>query len=166
MPANWSTPEFDSLRAQFRRHSVALISLVIAVASLGYNTWRNETTEQQRNVRHAAFRVLEVLGELQSVVDERYYYLPFSDDSRREAELRLRGYGSVAMIRDLMNLMPGSAPEAGQSMHELWHMHVNELPRLTPAGEHTEAATRAERELTAAINDSRMAVVEVLQGLE
>ena len=145
---------------------MALVSLVIALASLGYNTWRNETTEQQRNVRHAAFRVLEALGELQSVVDERYYYLPFSDDPRREAELRLRGYGSVAMIRDLMNLMPGSAPEAGQSMHELWHMHVNELPKLSNAGEHTGAATRAERELTAAINDSRMAVVEVLQGLE
>lgn len=166
MPANWPTPDADSLRAQLRRHSVALISLVIAVTSLGYNTWRNETTERQRNVRHAAFRVLEALGELQTVVDERYYYLPFSDDPMREAELRLRGYGSVAMIRDLMNLMPGDAPEAGQSMHALWHMHVNELPVLTASGEHTAAAARAERELSEAIDGSRRAVVEVLRALE
>ena len=166
MPTSWRKPDLSSLKAQFSRHSVALVSLVIALASLGYNTWRNETTEEQRNVRHAAFRVLEALGELQSVVDERYYYLPFSDDPRREAELRLRGYGSVAMIRDLMNLMPGGVPQAGQAMHELWNMHVNHLPELTAAGEHTPAATRAERELSDAIQDSREAVVDALRSLD
>ena len=38
------TPEGSVLR-QLRRHSVALISLVVALTSLGYNTWRNETSE-------------------------------------------------------------------------------------------------------------------------
>ena len=47
---------------QIHNNAVALISLVIAVSSLAYNTWRNETTEEQRNIRHAAFRVLENLG--------------------------------------------------------------------------------------------------------
>jgi len=59
------------IRKQIHNNAVALISLFIAVGSLAYNTWRNETTEEQRNVRHASFRVLENLGELQQVVDMR-----------------------------------------------------------------------------------------------
>lgn len=39
-----------SIREQLCRNTVALISLVIAVGSLGYNTWRNETTEAQQSV--------------------------------------------------------------------------------------------------------------------
>jgi hypothetical protein len=38
---------------------VALLSLAIALASLGYNTWRNETTESHRNARQAGFVVLD-----------------------------------------------------------------------------------------------------------
>jgi len=34
---------------QLRRNIVALISLTIAISSLGYNTWRNEHTEDNRN---------------------------------------------------------------------------------------------------------------------
>ncbi len=34
--------------SQFRRDIVALISLTIAISSLGYNTWRNEHSEDHR----------------------------------------------------------------------------------------------------------------------
>ncbi len=54
-----------SFREQIRSNSLALISLAVAFIALGYNTWRNETTESHRNVREASFRVLESLGELQ-----------------------------------------------------------------------------------------------------
>ena len=40
-----------SLKEQFRRNMVALISLVIAITSLGYNTWRNEASEANRTQR-------------------------------------------------------------------------------------------------------------------
>jgi hypothetical protein len=53
---------------QIRRNAVALISLIIAVSSLSYNTWRNEKTEDNRNQRHAAFEVLLKLNELQQVI--------------------------------------------------------------------------------------------------
>ncbi len=53
---------------QLRRNLVALISLAIALSSLSYNTWRNEQTEQNRNVRAAGFEVLLKLGELERVV--------------------------------------------------------------------------------------------------
>jgi len=41
------------IRKQVHNNAVALISLFIAVGSLTYNSWCNETTEEQRNVRHA-----------------------------------------------------------------------------------------------------------------
>lgn len=156
----------NTIRAQIHRNAVALISLVIAVSSLGYNTWRNETTEAQRNIRHAAFRVLESLGELQEVADYRHYYLPFEDAGKTEGELRISGFGSVAMIRDLMNLMPAPAPLAGRELHAKWSSSVNYLDELGAEGGHSKRATRLERELTQSINDTRSAVVMVLRELE
>ncbi len=155
-----------TIRQQIHNNAVALISLFIAVSSLGYNTWRNETTEEQRNVRHAAFRVLENLGEMQQVVDQRYYYLPFGQTDANEGSLRIRGFGNAAMIRDLMMLMPAPAPEAGESLHELWSGHFNALDDLDELGEHTDGAAEAEMALTRAIGEARQAVLDVLASLD
>ena len=58
----------DSVISQLKRNSVALVSIIIAVSSLSYNTWRNEKTEENRNQRFAAFEVLLKLNELQQVI--------------------------------------------------------------------------------------------------
>lgn len=52
---------------------MALISLVVALGSLGYNTWRNELTEENRSVRLAALEVLKNLGELQVIVNFAFF---------------------------------------------------------------------------------------------
>jgi hypothetical protein len=155
-----------TLREQIRSNSVALISLSVAFIALSYNTWRNETTESQRNVRQASFKVLENLGELQEVADYRYYYFPFEDNHGREGELRLRGYGSVLMVRDLMNLMPPPTPTAGNNLFQVWNQHINALAELNGNREHTIAAKTAEKELTGVIKHARGAVIEVLKKLE
>ena len=155
-----------TLKKQLHNNAVALISLFIAVSSLAYNTWRNEKTEEQRNIRHAAFRVLENLGELQQVVDYRYYYLPFNADAQREGELRLRGFGSAAMIHDLMMLMPGPAPLASEALYGLWNTEFVRLDELDQSGDHSGAAQRAEQSLTRAIRDARKAVLQVLGELD
>lgn len=155
-----------SIREQFRANAVALASIAIAVVALGYNTWRNETTENHRNVRHASFRVLESLGELQEIVDARYYYLPFAEDQVPEGQSRIRGFGSVAMVRDLTSLMPDPAGQAGAELHGLWLKHFLDLHRVTEEGQHTSGATQAEQRLTEAINQTRVAVLDVLSDLE
>ena len=155
-----------TLREQIRSNSVALISLSVAFIALSYNTWRNETTESQRNIRQASFKVLESLGELQEVADYRYYYFPYEDNQGREGELRLRGFGSVTMVRDLMNLMPPPAPAASDNLFQLWNKNVNALGELDGDGHHSEAAKTAERELAGAIKQARVAVIEVLQELD
>lgn len=155
-----------SIREQFRANAVALISIAIAIVALGYNTWRNETTETQRNVRHAAFRVLESLGELQEIVDARYYYLPFETAHVSEGASRIRGFGTVTMVRDLTGVMPDPAGQAGTELHELWLRHFLELHRVTEDGRHTSGATQAEQNLTGAIRETRAAVLEVLSRLD
>ena len=155
-----------TIRQQIHNNLVALISLAVAVGALGYNTWRNETTEEQRNIRHASFRVLENLGELQEVVDMRHYYLPFETASGQEGQLRIQGFGSLGMIRDLMMLMPEPAPSAGEALYQDWQRQFGDLDDLDAAGKHTAAATRAEETLTLRIRQSREAVLHVLKDLE
>jgi hypothetical protein len=155
-----------TIHKQIHDNAVALISLFIAVSSLGYNTWRNEKTEEQRNVRHAAFRVLENLGELQQVIDYRHYYLPFRGDAEREGASRLEGFGNAAMIRDLMGLMPDPAPEAGQNLQDLWEKEFLDLGVLSSATTYTPDATDSEHRLTVSIREARTAVLDVLEELE
>ena len=155
-----------TIRQQIHNNAVALISIFIAISTLAYNTWRNETTEEQRNIRHAAFRVLEDLGEVQEVVDSRYYYLAFNREIGSEGELRIRGFGSVAMIRDLMMLMPEPGPSAGEALHHVWLERFADLDQLDDEQRHSPEAKRAERELREAIQKTRVAVLGVLRGLD
>ena len=43
---------------QLQKNSLSLISLFVAFSALSYNTWRNEQTEYNRNIRSAGFEVL------------------------------------------------------------------------------------------------------------
>jgi len=145
---------------------VALLSLVIALSALGYNSWRNEKIEDQRNIRSAAFRVLETLGELREIVDERYYYLPFRQDMNMESSLRLRGYGRAALTRDLMLLMPSPAPASGQKLHASWVEHFNRLNELDKKGSHSEQAKAAEQAIGTVLEESRQVVLQVIRELD
>ena len=156
----------QSFQEQLSSNSVALISLAVAFIALGYNSWRNETSESQRNVREAAFRVLESLGELQEVADHRYYYFPFEQNDGREGELRLRGFGRVAMVRDLMNLMPEPAPQASDDLFQVWNQNFNALAELDDEGRHSDKAKSAEKEVAAAIKQARNSVIKVLEMLD
>jgi hypothetical protein len=104
--------------------------------------------------------------KLQEVADYRYYYFPYENNPGGEGELRLRGYGSVTMVRDLMNLMPPPAPASSDKLFRLWNEHVNSLAELDGQGKHTADAKSAEKELAVAIKQARVAVIEVLQKLD
>lgn len=155
-----------SIRKQIHDNAVALISLFIAVSGLAYNTWRNETSEEQRNIRHAAFTVLEDLGTMQEVVDARYYYLARGDEISSEGELRLKGYGSVLMARDLMGLMPGSAPGAGEMLRKTWIDHFDSLDDVNAQGRRTEMSVKAKDAIDDAIQESRETVLAVIESLD
>ena len=90
----------QSIKEQFRRNAVALISLFIAVTGLLYNTWRNEHSEYNRNQRWASFEILLILGDLQEFVLLSYYGETQVDESDFK-----RGWAKVLMIRDLSTVL-------------------------------------------------------------
>ncbi len=105
----------NSFFSQVRRNAVALISLVVAVSSLSYNTWRNEKTESNRNQRVAAFEVLMKLGELEQVVFLHHY----DRDTADRGNPRL-GWSYVLTIRDLTGLLPPPLPLEGEELVGIW----------------------------------------------
>jgi hypothetical protein len=104
----------STFRQQLRENAVALISLLIALSSLGYNTWRNERTEHNRNIRTATFEVLTKLAELQRVVFLAQYDRDASAGSPRT------GWTYVLVIRDLAAVAPAPIPERAAQLQKVW----------------------------------------------
>lgn len=150
---------------QIDRHSVAIISLLVALISLGYNTWRNETTEIQRNQRWASFTILQELGELQQIADHRHYFFSRQDlDSRKlkAGAQWVEGWGKVTLIRDLAGLLPEPLPSEGERLHEAWSGHAGNLE----LGPDSAAGARAEDAITARIESTREAVKHLIETMD
>jgi hypothetical protein len=103
-----------SVRQQLRDNAVALISLVVALSSLAYNTWRNERTEHNRNVRTAAFELLTKLAELERVVFLAQYDRDVAGGSPRT------GWTYVLVIRDLSAVVPAPVPAQAAELQSVW----------------------------------------------
>ena len=58
---------------QVKLNVVAIVSVIVALSGLGYNTYRNERTEHNRNTRIAAFEALKTLGEAQVIVEYAHF---------------------------------------------------------------------------------------------
>ena len=106
---------------QVDRHSLAIISLLVALSALGYNTWRNEQTEHNRNIRQAGFEMLLHIGELQRVT-----YLAHFDDDVQAGNPR-KGWVEVLVLRDLASLMPESGQTRSEALFNVWNENWNGL---------------------------------------
>ena len=107
---------------QLRRNSVALISLVVAVSSLSYNTWRNEATEHNRNLRFASFEILLKLGELQQVVFHVHYDKDFDKGNPRI------GWAHALTINDLAQVLPDAVQDSAGELLQVWSENWEDLP--------------------------------------
>ena len=132
-----SNPTF---REQIRRNTVALISLAIAITSLGYNTWRNEASEHNRNQRLVSIQMLIMLGELQQVVLDRRY----GRDSEGKAVLR-KGWALVLTLRDIAMVADGDVPESAELLFEVWQRDSSSLGSSEAAKQRIDQAVDAVR---------------------
>ena len=139
------------LTEQIRRHSLAIISLVVALTALGYNTWRNELTERNRNIRHAGFEMLLHIGELQRIT-----YLAHIDKDIQAGNPR-KGEVAVLILLDLARLMPDFVQNRAQALLHIWRENWKGL------GSDEDQAIAA---IDNAINDLRMDVLKALDALE
>lgn len=112
----------DRIVDQLRRNAVALISLVVACTSLGYNTWRNETSEFNRNQRLVSIQMLLTLGELQQVAWVNHYDMPTAVEGNARS-----GWALVFTIRDLSLVLTEPIPESAMALIDTWEEHWDEL---------------------------------------
>ncbi len=138
-----------SFLTQLRSNAVALISLCVAVTGLSYNTWRNERTEHNRNIRQAAFQQLVALGQLKQLVYHAHY-----DHDAQSGNPRT-GWAYVETIQDFGAAMPPPVPVKDQALLDAWRENWEGL------GDNDAAAEA----IVNAIDDNREAVVLALKML-
>ena len=136
---------------QIRRNSVALISLAIAITSLGYNTWRNEASESNRTQRDVAIEVMMQLGQLQEVTWHHHYDKDFEDKGNLRS-----GWTLVLVIKDISQILEGSVPESATRLHRVWNEHSDQL----------DDSTEAKDAIIDAIEAVRGDAVQLLQQLD
>ncbi len=141
----------NTIFEQLRRNSVALISILIAVSSLSYNTWRNEKTEENRNQRFASFEILMKLNELQQVVFLNHY----DKDTTDRGNPRI-GWSSVLTIRDLSRVLKPPLPDSAEQLLKIWGDNWVGM----------EENTANVDSIMQGIDDLRMETLELLESLE
>lgn len=109
------------MRRQLRDNLVALTSLVVAFSALGYNTWRNERTERNRNVRVAGIELLGEIGSLQQTIFYAHYA---QGDSRGDPRM---GWADVLTINDLATIMPAEVGHEAEELRKAWEANVETL---------------------------------------
>lgn len=141
----------NTIWRQVRRNAVAIISLIIALSTLSYSTWRNEKSEDNRNYRQAAFEILIKLNALQQVVFHRRY----DQDATTRGNPRL-GWTIVLTIDDLSQLLESPIPESSLTLKQAWSDNWEEL------GESQEAVDIVLRQT----DEMRQNTLNMLRSLE
>lgn len=135
---------------QIKLNSVAIVSLVTAIAGFTYNTWQDHQNEVNQNMRVAAFEVLKNLGELQTVVN----YVHYSDDKTRGQPIE--GWKHATMVRDLSHLLKPNVAQQAQTLFGVWERDWEKL----------ENDDQAEARLSTQIAKTRQAVLSNIDALE
>lgn len=136
---------------QLRRNRVALISLVVAIISLSYNTWRNEASEENRTQRVVSIQILLKIGELEELV----LYSHYDPDVKVKGNPRT-GWAIVLTIEDLAQILEPPFPESASALKDTWATHWG---TLTDSAESKDA-------MRAAIDDLRQESLSLLRMLD
>ena len=133
-----------SLLQNIRRNRLSIISLLVALTALGYNSWRNEQSEANRNVRAAGFEIIRHVGELQRMV-----FLIHYDKAEKTAQPRITardGWAEVMVLRDLGQLMPEPVAKAADALLAAWSTHWQQLADSAEAEQALDQAIALLRE--------------------
>ena len=137
---------------QIRQNAVALISLTIAIVSLGYNSWRNETTETQRNTREASFEMVSVLADFQ----HNLFLQRYSDDE----ESWHRAWASIISLRTLASILPTRIITETERLHQAWQTFGSQL-----RDDSSSTADEAERRINEAIDALNQSLIDEIRRL-
>jgi hypothetical protein len=122
----------------------------VALTSVSYNTWRNERTEYNRNVRAATFQLLTKLADF-----ERTVFLAQYDRDRTQGNPRI-GWADVIVIHDLASVAPAPLESKAAALRAVWRDHWERL------GDEDESAVDS---IEAAVQDLRQTTLDTLRAL-
>lgn len=109
---------------RFRIYFVAtLLSITFAVLGLTYNTWRQELSEDNTNIRTASFTVLIELAELEQLIYVLHYDQDESEGSPR------KGWVKIGLITDLSILISKPVYEKSLLLKDSWQGNWKNIMR-------------------------------------
>ena len=128
---------------------MSVFSVLFALLGFSYNAWRMEISEENNNVRTAAFEVLSHLGELEHIILSAHY-----DNDLIEGNPR-KGWVKVGLVVDLSALISPDVADKAVTIKTVWadswHLMRTEETVVT--------------ELVTKIDDTRMAIKMILKEM-
>ena len=101
---------------------VSIFSVIFAVVGFSYNTWRLEVSEENNNIRTAAFTVIEALAEFEQILYAAHYDKNVVEGSPR------KGWVKMGVIVDLSMLISESTLLSAQELHLNWSGNWQYVP--------------------------------------
>ncbi len=92
----------------------SVFSMIFAVLGFSYNAWRMEITEDNSNIRTAAFEVLTELSEMQQMIYAAHYDKDLQEGSPRKIWVK------VGLIVDLSGLISAQVETEAVQLESVW----------------------------------------------
>lgn len=131
-----------NLKVSIQQNLLSIISLLFALTSLSYNTWRNESSARNENLREAGFRVLTELAELQVLTDHITYG---GEASKGDV---IKGWAKVRFICDLSVIVTPELELVAKNLLVNWAENVGALEHEEPANKFISASIQTVRDQT------------------
>lgn len=128
----------------------AIFGVFFAIVGFSYNTWRMEVSEDNNNIRTAAFETLLVLAEFEQVIYAAHY-----DKDHENGNPRL-GWVKVGLAYDLSMLVGSSVEQKAMDLRAVWQ---DTWSSMASSREDTD-------KLVSAISEVREEIKLVLKSLE
>ena len=103
-----------SMKTTIKNNLLAIISLLVALSALTYNSWRNELSEENRNFRAAGFEILREAAHLQLVVDQATY----SKD--KDLADPIQGWVRVNLVLSLSRIIGEPVNTQAKDLKQVW----------------------------------------------
>ena len=130
----------STLLQQVHKNLLAVISLVVAISALAYNTYRNELTEDNRNRRAAGFSMLQELSELQLLIDYAHY------DKDTVKGNPIAGWGQLLYMKDMSYLVSSEVVVETEALTKVWGLEWQTVRDDEASNQRVTAAINALRE--------------------
>jgi hypothetical protein len=111
------------------------------MSALGYNTYRNELTEDNRNIRFSGFTMLKELSELQLLIDYAHY------DKDTIKGNPISGWGHLLYMKDMSHLVSSEVVVETEALIMVWESEWQTVRDDEASNQRVTAAINGLREM-------------------